>query len=252
MDRVLYQFPISHYCEKARWVLDYKGLAYRIHNQLPGPHALGNLFRTGRTTVPILVEGGKAIRSSHAIALHLEGVGGTKRVLPETPEALAKLGEIAHYYDKVIGPAVRRYAYGFITARPEVFRNLFYRGYTGPRRVIGELMSVGTSRAIARIYDVRAASVKEIPDLIRSAAAKLERDLEGGSGYLLEGRFTLADVTVASLLGPLIGPSGSPWDTDLGVPELESLRAELRARPVGDYITRLYASRSPSTSIDAQ
>ncbi len=30
--RVLYQFPLSHYCEKARWLLDHKELDYVAHN----------------------------------------------------------------------------------------------------------------------------------------------------------------------------------------------------------------------------
>jgi glutathione S-transferase len=248
MERVLYQFPISHFCEKARWVLDYKGLPYRIYNQLPGPHMAVNLIRTGRTTVPILVEDGKAIPGSHAIALHLEAANGTKPLLPESPAARAKLEELAKYYDRIVGPAVRRYAYRFITARSEVFSSIFYREYTGPRRMIGQWMAVATRKAIATMYDVRSASAQEIPNLIREAADRLERDLEDGSGYLLEGRFTLADLTVASLLGPIVGPPGSPWDIDFGIPELEALRAELSARPAGDYITRMYAARSSTAA----
>ena len=146
MERVLYQFPISHYCEKVRWVLDFKGMPYRIHNQLPGPHMLVNRVRTGRSTVPILVEDGKAIRGSHAIALHLEAVGSSQRLLPESPVTLAKLDELVRQYDRVIGPAVRRYAYRFITARPEMFRHMVFREYKGPGRVIGEWMSVGIGR----------------------------------------------------------------------------------------------------------
>ena len=34
----LYQFAISHYCEKIRWALDYKGLNYETVNLLPGQH----------------------------------------------------------------------------------------------------------------------------------------------------------------------------------------------------------------------
>ncbi|VAW80072.1 hypothetical protein MNBD_GAMMA15-1204 [hydrothermal vent metagenome] len=37
----LYQFPISHYCEKIRWALDYKGLPYTTINPLPGSHIAG-------------------------------------------------------------------------------------------------------------------------------------------------------------------------------------------------------------------
>ncbi len=33
-----YQFPFSHFCEKARWALDYKGVAYRTVNYLPVFH----------------------------------------------------------------------------------------------------------------------------------------------------------------------------------------------------------------------
>lgn len=34
----LYQFTFSHYCEKARWALEYKGIAYQPVNLLPGSH----------------------------------------------------------------------------------------------------------------------------------------------------------------------------------------------------------------------
>ena len=38
MSRTLYQFPISHYCEKVRWAMDYKKLEYKAKNLLPGLH----------------------------------------------------------------------------------------------------------------------------------------------------------------------------------------------------------------------
>jgi glutathione S-transferase len=34
----LYQFQFSHFCEKARWALDYKDLPYTCKNLLPGLH----------------------------------------------------------------------------------------------------------------------------------------------------------------------------------------------------------------------
>ncbi|TDH76046.1 glutathione S-transferase N-terminal domain-containing protein, partial [Acinetobacter baumannii] len=36
--RVLYQFPLSHYFEKARCLLDHKELDYVEHNLIPGFH----------------------------------------------------------------------------------------------------------------------------------------------------------------------------------------------------------------------
>ncbi|HKX12345.1 MAG TPA: glutathione S-transferase N-terminal domain-containing protein, partial [bacterium] len=37
-ETILYQFPISHYCEKARWALAFKEIPYRIVNLAPGLH----------------------------------------------------------------------------------------------------------------------------------------------------------------------------------------------------------------------
>ena len=37
---VLWQFTASHYNEKARWALDWKGVAHVRQSLLPGPHAL--------------------------------------------------------------------------------------------------------------------------------------------------------------------------------------------------------------------
>ena len=243
MERVLYQFPLSHYCEKVRWVLDHKGVTYRIHNQLPGPHAFMNRRRTGSPTVPVLVEQGKAIGGSHAIAMHLEAVGGDKPLLPKSRAAQTVLDETVSYFDHVVGPAVRRYVYGLITARPAMFSDVFFAGYSGVGQKLGRMMAFPVRKAIASMYDVRASSARALPELIRSAADRVEKQLEGGQRYLIEDRLTLADITVASLLGPMTGPVGSPWAFDLDLPEFAALKAELSARPVGEYLRRQYEMR---------
>jgi glutathione S-transferase len=250
MEPVLYQFPLSHYCEKVRWVLDHKGIAYRIHNQLPGPHAFINRRRTGSPTVPVLVDGRKAIGGSHAIALHLEA-GGGRPLLPKSRAALVRLDEIVGYFDHVAGPAVRRYVYGLITQRPAMFRDVFFRDYAGAGRALGRVLALPARVAIARMYDVHAPSAAELPDLIRSAADGIEQKLEHGQRYLLDDQFSLADITVAALFGPMIGPPGSPWAFELDVDEFRRLRAELIARPVGAYVGRLYAAHRASSSLEA-
>ena len=34
----LYTFQVSHFAEKARWALDWKGVEYEERRLLPGPH----------------------------------------------------------------------------------------------------------------------------------------------------------------------------------------------------------------------
>jgi glutathione S-transferase len=239
LDRILYQFPISHYCEKVRWVLDHKHLPYRIHNQLPGPHAPINTWRTGKRSVPVLVEDGTAITGSHSIALHLEANGGGPSLLPRSAAARAVLDELVSVFDRQVGPAVRRYAYSFITQRADVFQAVFFRDYRGPARVVGRAVTPLIRRAIARLYRVHDASNGESPDVMRRAADMVEARLRGGSRYLLDDRLSLADITVASLLGPMTGAPGSPWDVAVDIPEIEVLRAELRARPIRSYNAQL-------------
>ena len=50
---MLYQFPVSHYCEIARWGLDYKQQAYQKKNLLPGLHVKRTRKLTGESSVPI-------------------------------------------------------------------------------------------------------------------------------------------------------------------------------------------------------
>lgn len=243
MSRVLYQFPLSHYCEKARWVLDHKALPYRVHNQLPGPHAWFNRLRTGHATVPVLVDHGQAISGSHAIALHLELRADRMHLLPRSAAARALLDEIVHQFDEIVGPAVRRYVYGLITPNVGLFHGTFFRGYGPVARTLGTAMALPVSKAIAAMYDVHAASNRESPDLMRVAADRIEARLRDGSRYLLDDQLSLADITVASLLGPVTGPASSPWAFELDVPELQALRSEFRARPIGRYIDEQYAAR---------
>ena len=63
----LYTFQISHFAEKARWALDWKGVKYQERRLLPGPH-LAVTRRLGTvTSVPILVCDGQVVQGSSAI-----------------------------------------------------------------------------------------------------------------------------------------------------------------------------------------
>ena len=84
-ERILYQFPISHYCEKSRWQLDYKGLAYRTRNLLPGPHRLRTQWMARINTLPVLRDGQRVVGDSTKIAYYLETVSYTHLTLPTTP-----------------------------------------------------------------------------------------------------------------------------------------------------------------------
>src|SRR5262245_24602430 len=75
-------FGISHYCEKARWALDWHGIAYDEINWPPGVHiVLAKSCGAKQTSLPILLDGRRVIQGSGAIIdwadRHNAGPGST-------------------------------------------------------------------------------------------------------------------------------------------------------------------------------
>ena len=88
----LYQFELSHFSEKVRLVLDYKGLAYRKIEVTPGMGQL-DLFRmSGQGKVPVLKDGNKVIADSTAIALYLDKTYPDRPIIPTNPQQKATTG----------------------------------------------------------------------------------------------------------------------------------------------------------------
>lgn len=239
---LLLQFPISHYCEKVRWVLDHKRLPYRVKNQFPGAHALTNRRLVGSPSVPVLLDGHHAIGDSSEIALYLDDQFPDQRLIPPPGEARASVLGIETFFDEEIGPAVRRLIYSYVTPRPRLFRGLFFAEYDGFSRTLGSVAATLLSKEIGRMYRVREGSIEESLAAIERGFARLEQDIAGDpERYLVGESLTLADVTVASLLGPLLGPVGSPWSLPLDIPPLLALRERLRERPGGAWVLARYA-----------
>jgi len=70
--RILYQFPLSHYCEKARWLLDHKQLDFVAQNLIPGVHRAFAQLKTGQNKLPILRDNEHWVADSTQIALYLD------------------------------------------------------------------------------------------------------------------------------------------------------------------------------------
>jgi len=208
----LFQFAGSHYNEKARWALDWKGLRHQRISLLPGPHAPTMKALTGSTQTPALRHDGSVIPGSTAILEHLEA-GFPEPALfpppgPERERALA----IVRRFDDEVGPAVRlakffevmeaAYALGtFCADRGPLVR----AGYRLAFPLVGRVMrrSMGIEAAAA-----------ERSRAITSEALEFVAKEAGPEGYLVADRFSVADLTAASLLMPAVDVSawGGPLD----------------------------------------
>lgn len=202
---ILYQLYISHYCEKARWALDYKGLSYRVVNLLPGPHIKTAKALSGQTSLPILVHDDHAVNDSSAIISYLDERFPQHPLTPPDVAQRREALEWERFADEDIGPHVRRICYHVLLDDPKTVLPLFTTG--GPW--YGPLMmkfAFGRLQKVMRQHmNITAASARASAATLDEALDKLAARLSDRQ-FLVGEHFSRADLAVSALLAPLFVP----------------------------------------------
>ncbi|HYC00885.1 MAG TPA: glutathione S-transferase family protein [Candidatus Limnocylindrales bacterium] len=199
----LHQFRYSHYNEKARWALDYKRIAHRRIDYLPGPHAFFLPRLSGQRATPVLKVGGKTLAGSAAIVAELERRFPERPLYPADAAARAEALALERRFDEELGPASRRMVYDGMLSTPQYIATMFSQGrpalqralYLGAMPLIKELMRSGngvTAESVAQAEK----TVGEFLDFIGGKSAR--------TGYLVGGTFTIADLAAAALMSPVL------------------------------------------------
>src|SRR5262245_60957640 len=103
---LLWHIPLSHFNEKVRWALDYKGIAHR--RRVLGPDYLIRAWRaTGQGQLPILWLDGRAIQDSTGIAAGLEGRFPHPPLYPADEAMRRRALALEDELDEGLGPALR-------------------------------------------------------------------------------------------------------------------------------------------------
>lgn len=231
----LWQIDISHYCEKTRWALEYKGVDHGRRSVLPGTHipmALA-LTRGAQPTMPILRIDGENVVDSTAIIAALEARYPDPSLYPSDPEDRARALELEDWFDENLGPHARLLPFYELIQEPELFAEVAAESVPGPlgkaKPVVGAYARAYTSIRWGASNDDAAEQAREA---IVAALDKLEAELEQGEGEFLVGDcFTVADLTAASLFYPVVLPPEGPLRTDLPrPPAIERFRESLSDR----------------------
>lgn len=240
----LITFAASHFCEKARWALDWHKIAYHEVGWPPGLHIiLTKSCGAKDTTVPILFDGDNVIQGSGAIIDWADTKDEDKRRrLTPTQENRTEAVEIERHADEIIGVHVRRLAFAELLpdyshmVRPA----LFYRA-SGWRRLIGNMMWPVSWRVMMRMYDVRPGAAAESRAMLEAEFDWLEEKLADGRLYLTGDRFSRADLTVASLLANFAKPNELATAHGMSGPEaLGADVARWSKRPVMRWVKTIY------------
>jgi glutathione S-transferase len=114
----LYQFELSHYCEKVRFILDYKGLTYRKVEVTPGIGQLDLFKMSGQRQVPVLKDGNEVIADSTATAQYLEQKYPDRPIYPTEPRQRALCLILEEWADESIGLNARKSMLGAFSQNP--------------------------------------------------------------------------------------------------------------------------------------
>jgi len=125
---------------------------------------------------------------------------------------------------------------------PETFLAMFY-GADRPRIGLLERLSPLLFQIVKWRYQIRPETVEESREKVRAAFDKLESDV-GPSGYLVGESFTVADLTAASILAPIVMPPEFPYiklHPDERTAQSRRFRDSLKDRPGFKWVEDMYA-----------
>jgi len=240
-DVVLWHIEVSHYNEKARWALDYKGIPHVRKAPLPGLTGLwsGVLTRGKSRRVPVLRLDGRIVHDSTAIIAALEERQPDPPLYPADPADRARALALEDFFDEDLAPHMRSFMFAHTLRSADGMADALLPNASPTRRNLLR-MSMPLIRPVVR-SDLKA-SIKSEPEKrakVLAAMDRLESEL-GPSGYLVGDSFTVADLAASALFTPLIAPPGRPYLPQNVAPEIQAFRAELEARPGGQYVHEMY------------
>jgi glutathione S-transferase len=206
----LFQFEFSHYNEKARWGLDYKGIAHHRVSLLPGPHGARIRRLTGQTSLPVLRSGGEVIAGSASILAWLEERHPEPPLLPRDPTSRRTALAIQERFDREVGPQIRQAAFFDILTDARFASALFAIGQRGIRKTVYRLVFPLLIPVLRRNMNIDAETA-EAGRRRTLAALDFVAHTSAGTGHLVGDSFTIADLTAAALLFPTALPGELPF-----------------------------------------
>ena len=248
---LLWHIPLSHFSEKVRWALDYKRIAHQ--RRVLGADYLIRAWRaTGRGTLPILFLDGRAIGDSTHIIAALEERHPEPALYPDDPAARRCALALEDYFDEQLGPALRA---AIITPLfrhdPDLALRVLTTGMPG--------RAYQSLRPLVRIFPafyrfrhkIRDAKLETDRATVNAALDRIEQDRQGRA-YLVGDAFTVADLTAAAMLSPVLQPPEIQYPLGVELPPyVQDYRGTLLEHPAMQWaagVYRVHRGRSAEVS----
>lgn len=242
----LYDFRFSHFSEKARWALDFKGVPYTPRHLLPGFHMRTTRKLAPRTSVPILKTDGAVIQGSTEIIDFLDQTVAERSLTPPDPQDANSAIEWEKYLDAEIGVPLRLWFYFHTLPDRDRALRFLCAGSTWLQRSIFALSFTEIRQRMSQFMSIDAENASNAERRFALAFDRLDQTLEQGP-FLVGNRFSRADLTACSLLWPLCRPGESESDVEAALcPTVHALRNQLQHRRFYRWVLeRYHEDRAP-------
>jgi len=201
----LYIFTISHYCEKARWALEYLGFDVDIQTLAPGTHVkVAQELGLKRSSVPILKTSNAIVQGSDEIIDWAEEYNTSEKNLGSSSKAVI---DIEQRLDRELGVHIRRWYYSeAILETPELVKPIFMHNLSAWEQVKLTIKWPVIRKLMTKRMDLGHDQGNESLDVVRQEMDWLESQISDKASYLVGDNFSRADIAAASLLAPLVAP----------------------------------------------
>lgn len=240
----LYQFPISHYCEKARWALEFKNAAFQQINVPPGLHRF--LIKCKATsaiepiTVPLLLSGSEVIQGSGEIISYIDRVIPDKLLGFSNQKLQKEALELEYFLGETVATLFRSLAYNILlNDRKTLIR---FWSSDGPfyTQAWLTLAMPFLARAIRQMYKTDSIYIADYKNQFNHALDRLDTLCESRK-FLVGERFSRTDLTMAAILAPMDFPKQHPYPNPAAFPdEFQQFCKEHADRPVLKRVNELY------------
>jgi len=240
----LYDFRFSHYSEKARWALDFKGVPYTARHLLPGFHLRTARKLAPRTCVPILKADSAVIQDSTEIINFLDRTFPDRSLTPADPKDAQGALEWEEYLDAEIGVPLRLWFYHHtLPDRARALRFLL-EGQSLPARLMFGVAFPRVRTVMAHAMGIDEEAARRAEARLFVALDRLDTALRDRE-YLVGNRLSRADLTGGALLLPFCRPGEPAAEAAKILPEaLSSARAACAHRRCFAWASEIYRRRT--------
>ena len=200
----LHMFPMSHFNEKVRWALDFKGIPHIRIPYMPGPHAGKIRKLSGQEQTPVVrFDKDDVLSGSTDIILELEKRFTEPALLPADESQRRQAMDIVEKFDGDIAVKERRSLFVHLMEEPDYLCAMFSRGQTPAKRFFYRRMLPLVKGMMRRKMDIHPDALEEGVALTRQAF-DFVAETSTATGYLVGGHFSIADLTAAAILAPSV------------------------------------------------